>query len=89
MVLAALMYTMLGRVLLGFIFDADSQNYIWRAFIRLTDPVVRVVALITPRAAPHIVLLMFSAIWLLTVRVGLLILVAALGVMPTTGIPAQ
>ena len=31
-VLAALMYTLLGRVLLGFLLDPDSPNYIWRFF---------------------------------------------------------
>ena len=39
-VLAALMYTMLGRFLLGLMVDADSPNYIWRFFCRFTDPVV-------------------------------------------------
>ena len=36
-VLAALMYTLLGRVVLGFFVDADSPNYIWRWFRRVTD----------------------------------------------------
>ena len=40
-VLAALMYTLLGRALLGLIVEPDSQNYIWRFFCRFTDPVVR------------------------------------------------
>ena len=40
--LAALMYTLLGRVMLGLIVDPNSQNYIWRFFCRFTDPVVRV-----------------------------------------------
>ena len=39
-VLAALMYTLLGRALLGLIVEPDSQNYIWRFFCRITDPVV-------------------------------------------------
>ena len=45
-VLAALMYTLLGRALLGLIVAPDSSNYIWRFFCRLTDPVVAVVALV-------------------------------------------
>ena len=36
------MYTLLGRVLLGLIVDADSTNYIWRFFCRITDPVIDV-----------------------------------------------
>ena len=47
-ILAALMYTLLGRVLLGLMVDADSPNYIWRFFCRITDPVVAVVATVTP-----------------------------------------
>jgi hypothetical protein len=38
-VLAALMYTLLGRALLGLMVQPDSSNYIWRAFCKLTDPV--------------------------------------------------
>ena len=39
-ILAALMYTLLGRALLGLIVQPDSSNYIWRFFCRITDPVV-------------------------------------------------
>ena len=34
-VLAALMYTLLGRAVLGMFVDADSPNYIWRFFCRI------------------------------------------------------
>ncbi len=50
-ILAALMYTLLGRVLLGLFVDPNSPNYIWRFFCRITDPVVAAVALVTPKAA--------------------------------------
>ncbi|MBM3489506.1 MAG: YggT family protein [Alphaproteobacteria bacterium] len=50
--LSAVMYTMLGRFLLGFVLPADSSNYIWRWFCRLTEPFLRAVAFITPLAAP-------------------------------------
>jgi len=33
-VLAALMYTLLGRVLLSLFVEPDSSNYIWRFFCR-------------------------------------------------------
>ena len=49
-VLAALMYTLLGRAILGMFVDADSPNYIWRFFCRVTDPIVAAVALMTPKA---------------------------------------
>jgi uncharacterized protein YggT (Ycf19 family) len=78
-VLAALMYTLLGRVLLGFIVPPDSSNYIWRAFCRLTDPVVAVVALVTPRAAAPVVVWLFGFVWLFWLRVGLLNLFLLMG----------
>jgi hypothetical protein len=81
-ILAALMYTLLGRVLLGFFVDPDSQNYIWRFFCRLTDPVVAAVALVTPKAAPPVVLWLFGIVWLFWLRVGLLNLFLFMGALP-------
>jgi len=71
-ILAALMYTLLGRVLLGFFVEPNSQNYIWRFFCRLTDPVVSSVALVTPKAAPPVIVWLFGVVWLFWLRVGLL-----------------
>ncbi len=81
-VLAALMYTLLGRALLGLIVQPDSSNYIWRFFCRLTDPVVAVVALVTPRATAPVVIWLFGVVWLFWLRVGLLYLLLFLGAFP-------
>jgi YggT family protein len=67
--LAALMYTLLGRVLLGLILNPDSSNYIWRFFCRITDPVVAVVAAATPRAAAPVIIWLFGVVWLFWLRV--------------------
>ena len=69
-VLAALMYTMLGRFLLGLMVDADSPNYIWRAFCRLTDPVISVISAVTPRAAPPAIVWLFGFVWMFWLRVA-------------------
>lgn len=69
-ILAAVMYTMLGRVLLGLMVDADSPNYIWRFFCRITDPVVALVAIVTPKAAPPVLLWLFGFVWLFWLRVA-------------------
>lgn len=74
-VLAALMYTLLGRALLGLMVQPDSNNYIWRAFCRLTDPVVAAVSFVTPKAAAPIVIWLFGVVWLFWLRVALLIFV--------------
>jgi hypothetical protein len=71
-VLAALMYTLLGRALLGLIVEPDSSNYIWRFFCRITDPVVAAVALVTPKAAAPVVIWLFGVVWLFWLRVVLL-----------------
>ena len=81
-VLAALMYTLLGRAILGLIVGLDSQNYIWRFFCRLTDPVVALVALATPRAAAPVVVWLFGVVWLFWLRVGLPDLFLVLGAVP-------
>lgn len=84
-VLAALMYTLLGRFLLSFFFGPASTNYIWRAFVRMTDPVLRVVGAITPRAVPDVVILAFGVLWLLVARIALFAAFAAAGAMPAPG----
>jgi len=86
LILAALMYTALGRFALTFIFDPESPNYIWRFFVRITDPVIKLVSYVTPRAVPALFVLLFTVIWLFAARVFLLFLVATFGVVPTTGV---
>ncbi len=81
-VLAALMYTLLGRVILGFVVDPDSQNYIWRFFCRITDPVIAVLAWVTPKATVPVVLWLFGFVWLFWLRVALLNLYLWLGIAP-------
>ena len=78
-VLAALMYTLLGRALLGLMVPPDSPNYIWRFFCRITDPVVAVFATITPKATAPVV------VWLFWLRVLLLYGFLVLGLAPRTG----
>lgn len=81
-ILAALMYTLLGRALLGLFLDADSPNYIWRFFCRVTDPFVALVAVVTPKAAAPVIIWLFGVVWLFWLRVGLLYLFVSLGVVP-------
>ena len=83
-VLAALMYTLVGRVLFSLFVDSDSPNYIWRFFCRFTDPVIAAVALVTPRAAPALVLWLFGIVWLFWMRVALLNILLALGAFTRT-----
>jgi hypothetical protein len=83
--LAVVMYTLLGRALLGLIVDPNSSNYIWRFFSRLTDPFIAVIAPVTPKAAPPVVLWLFGFVWLFWLRVILLYLFLVFGALPRTG----
>ena len=84
-VLAALMYTLLGRVVLGMFVDPDSTNYIWRFFCSITDPVVALVAHVTPKAAAPVIVWLFGFVWLFWLRVLLLYGFIVFGVAPSIG----
>ena len=81
-ILAALMYTLLGRVLLALIVQPDSSNYIWRFFCRFTDPVVAAVTYVTPKTAAPVVIWLFGVVWLFWLRVLLLNVFLISGVVP-------
>ena len=78
-VLAALMYTLAGRLLLGLFLGPGSPNFIMRFFVMLTEPVVRIVAVVTPRAVPEGLIVAFTFVWTFFARVALFLLFAAMG----------
>jgi uncharacterized protein YggT (Ycf19 family) len=82
-ILAALMYTLMGRLVLSFLVAPDWNNYIWRAFVRLTDPATTVVRALTPAVLPHLVVLVFAVLWLMLLRVALFLVLGKLGLLPT------
>ena len=84
-VLAALMYTLLGRVLLSLFVDPDSSNYIWRFFCRLSDPFLAIIAPVTPKAVAPVVLWLFGVVWLFWLRVLFLFVFAWSGLLPRAG----
>ena len=84
-VLAALMYTMLARVLLSLMVDADSPNYIWRFFCRITDPVIAVLSIVTPKVTAPVVRWLFGFVWLFWIRVGFHYALMVLNLAPRAG----
>jgi YggT family protein len=72
--LAVLAYTMIGRFLLSLILAPDTRNYIQRWFVRLTDPVLGIVRVITPALVPQPVLPLVAVVWLMLLRLVLLVL---------------
>ena len=81
--LAALMYTMIGRFMLGMILPHESPNYIWRWFRRLTDPVMVPIVFITPAYIAFKYLPLVAAYWLAIARVGYYLLIYSLGLAPS------
>jgi uncharacterized protein YggT (Ycf19 family) len=84
-VLAAVMYTLLGRLILSFFAAPDWKNYIWRAFVRITDPVLRVVRVLTPAGVPDVIVLVFAILWFMLLRVLFFMAMASLGLLPSVG----
>jgi YggT family protein len=81
-ILAALMYTLLGRAVLGLIFEPAASNYIWRFFCLITDPVVTAVALVTPKATAPVVIWLFGVVWLFWLRYAFGLTFRLLGLIP-------
>jgi hypothetical protein len=85
LILAAVMYTLLGRFLLSLIFAPNSDKVIWRVFVQITDPFVKAAGFITPRVVPLHLLVLLTALWVLMARIGLFMGLAATGLRPSLG----
>ena len=81
-VLAAVMYTLLGRLALSFFVAPDWKKYLWRAFVAITDPAVKFTRFITPQVLPHVVVLIFAVLWLMLLRIALFAVLANLDMLP-------
>jgi YggT family protein len=84
-ILAVVMYTMLGRALLGLFVEHDSKNYIWRGFCAITDPALRLMAPITPKATAPVVQWLFGFVWMFWLRVALLVVFVSSGMLRVGG----
>lgn len=85
LILAALMYTLLGRFLLSLFFRPDSEKVIWRVFQQITAPAVNAVRFITPQAVPFNLVVLFAAVWMLMLRVALFLVIIGTGPRPGLG----
>lgn len=84
-VLAALMYTLVGRMVLGLFVPPDWDNYIWRFFRRVTDPFLGLVRLVTPQVLGPGIVMVFGVLWLMVLRFGWLLILLRLGLAPFAG----
>jgi hypothetical protein len=83
--LAAVMYTALGRLLLSNFVAPDWPNYIWRMFKRITDPFIRIVKIVTPFGVPDVLILIFTILWLMVLRVVFFMVMSSFGLLPSIG----
>jgi hypothetical protein len=70
-ILALLTYLLLARLVLELMFGAGSRARLVRALVSVTNPVVRAVGVITPRAVLGLLLTACAIFWLLTARIAL------------------
>ena len=81
--LAVVIWTCLGRFLLAWFVPAiQPTNYIWRAFVALTEWAVRATAWITPRYVRPVFLPPIAALWLFYVRIGAFVAMSEWGWVP-------
>ena len=85
LVLAALLYTLLGRYILSLLFRPDSDKVIWRVFAQVTDPVLNAVRGVTPAIVPNGLVLIASIFWLVILRMVWLLIAAMYGFLPKVG----
>jgi YggT family protein len=85
LLLAAMLYTLVGRFLLSLLFKPDSDKVIWRVFAQVTDPVLRFVRAITPAVVPNGLVMIATIFWLIILRMLWLLIAAMFGFLPKVG----
>ncbi len=85
MILAALIYTLIGRYVLSLFFRNRPDAVILRVFASVTDPVLKAVRTITPAVVPNGVVMVFAIAWLMAARLFWFLTCVAAGMSPTTG----
>ncbi len=80
--LAALLYTLLGRFVLGFFVAQDSHNPVWRTALAVTDWIVGWVRTITPLLIGMPFLLLAAAFWVFAARAAFALAMVQAGLAP-------
>jgi uncharacterized protein YggT (Ycf19 family) len=85
LVLAALLYTLLGRYILTLLFRGDQSRVILNVFAQVTDPVLKAIRVITPAVVPNGLVMIASVFWLIIARMVWLLIAAMYGFLPRVG----
>lgn len=83
--LAALIYTIIGYYLLAMFFGQRTDAVILRVFASVTDPILRLVRTITPRIVPDGLVPVFAVCWLQALRPLWYLTCVAAGMKPQIG----
>ncbi|MGD9667822.1 MAG: hypothetical protein AB7U75_02070 [Hyphomicrobiaceae bacterium] len=68
LLLAALIYTVIGRYVLELLFAKRQDAVILKVFRTLTDPFVGLVRMVTPQIVPQGLVVVFTVFWLVAAR---------------------
>jgi uncharacterized protein YggT (Ycf19 family) len=85
LVLAALLYTLVGRYILMLVFRGDQNRVILRVFSQVTDPVLKAVRVVTPAVVPNGLVMIATIVWLIIARMVWLLVAAMYGFLPQVG----
>lgn len=83
--MAALIYTLIGRYLLGLLFARKPDVVILKVFASVTDPIVKVVRVLTPAIVPNGLVIVFAVAWLMALRLFWFLTCVAAGMKPSMG----
>jgi uncharacterized protein YggT (Ycf19 family) len=82
-ILAMAMYTLMGRFILSLFFDQTNTMVLWKVFQQVTDPIVGAVRFVTPEIVPLRIVILFAALWMLALRIGLFLVMRYTGAVPS------
>lgn len=85
LLMAAMIYTLIGRYILE-LFFGGKDVVIVNVFRSITDPVVKLVRLITPAVVPNGLVIVFALLWLMAARMVWFLTAVAAGMSPGAGV---
>lgn len=86
LLMAAMIYTLIGRYLLEIFLSRKPDAVILRVFRTVTNPVVRLVRGITPLIVPDGLVVVFAICWLMAGRMFWFLTCVAAGMRPNIGV---
>lgn len=82
--LACLCWLLIARMALSLIVPVNFNHYVWRNFVRLSDPFVKFTWMLTPALLRHKQLLLpIAFIWALGLRLGFALIMQKFMMLPT------